>query len=172
MGPRQDEAHSLLSYVLLANNSTVVEVIRIGGDCRTHEMACRSRTRWGATTSVRCRGMEAFQCSVARFCSRIAKCETRFVHGRFQSVRVVWAAILIMACDSDTLQPSTVNVYARRSYVSDGYCAWAEEPEAKVGCLLAAVDSRAQEFVASWDVHIRCVEEAKFCQACSCTMDY
>ena len=154
MKARQDEAHSLFSYVLLANNSTVAEVIRIGGDCRTHEMACRSRTRWGDVTSVRCRGMEAFQCSVARFCSRIAKCETRFVHGRFQSVRVVWAAILIMACDSDSLQPSAVNVYARRCYV------------------LATVDSRAQEFMASWDVHIRCVEEAKFCHACSCTVDY
>ena len=135
-------------------------------------MACRARTRWGDTTSVRCRGMELFQWSMARFCSRIAKCQTRFVHGRLQSVRVIGATILILACDSNTLQPSVVNVYMRRGYISNGYCAWTEEPEAKVGCLLAAVDSRAQEFVASWDVHIRCVEEAKFCHACSCIVDY
>ena len=94
------------------------------------------------------------------------------MHGRFQSVRVIGAEILFIACDSDTLQPSAVNVYARRGYVSDGYCAWVEEPEAKVVCLLAAVDSRAQEFVASWDVHIRCVEEAKFCHVCGCTLHY
>ena len=150
----------------------IAEVIRIGGDFRIHAMTCRACTRWGDATSVRCRGMESFQCSVARFCRGIAKCQTRFVHGRFQSVRVIGAAILIMACDSDTLQPSVINVYARRGYVLDGYCVWTEEPEAKVGCLLATIDNRAQEFVASWGVHIWCVEEAIFFHVCSCTVDY